>query len=140
MSAMSDYLESGLIGHMFRDVSFTKPSEIWVGLVGNYNSGALESGVFTQELSGGSYIRQSGGPGTSYWKEPSSTNGATSNEQAFTFPTATSDWGYVSGLFISDGSGVSDNILFYGQLSSPKNVTNGDSFSFASGDLDIFFR
>ena len=95
MSAMSDYLESGLIGHIFRDVSFTKPSEIWVGLVGNYNSGALESGIFTQELSGGSYVRQSGGPGTSYWKEPSST---------------------------------------------PKNVTNGDSFSFASGDLDILFK
>ena len=46
MSAMSDYLESGLIGHLFRNISFTQPSEIWVGLVGGYNSGNLESGVF----------------------------------------------------------------------------------------------
>lgn len=141
MSAMSDYLESGLIGHLFRNISFTQPSEIWVGLVGGYNSGNLESGVFTDEISGGSYVRVSGGPGASYWKEPSSAgNGLTSNEQAFSFPTATDNWGYVSGVFIADGSGTLDNILFYGQLTTAKNVTNGDSFSFASGDLDIYFR
>ena len=36
------------------------------------------------------------------------------------FPTATSDWGYVSGVFIADGSGTSDNILLYGQLTTAK--------------------
>jgi len=140
MPAMSDYVESGLIGHIFRSVSFPQPSELWVGLVGAYNSGSLESGSFSDELSGGSYVRISGGPGASYWKEPSAGNGLTSNEQAFGFPTATSDWGYVSGVFITDGSGIANNILFYGQLTAAKNVTNGDTFSFASGDLDVYFR
>ena len=49
-------------------------------------------------------------------------------------------WGYVSGVFIADAAGSEANILLYGQLDSAKNVTNGDTFSFASGDLDIFFK
>lgn len=139
MSAMSHYLESGLIGHIFKDITFSSPSTLYIGLVGTYSSGALESGIFTQELSGGGYARVSGGPGSAYWSEPAS-SGQTHNFQSLTFTTATDDWGYVSGVFIADGSGTSDNILLYGQLTTPKNVTNGDTFSFASGDLDIFFK
>jgi hypothetical protein len=139
MSAMSHYLESGLIGHIFKEITFTSPTGIYVGLVGNYSSGSLESGLFTQELSGGSYARVSGGPGTSYWAAPAS-SGQTNNFQELAFPKATSDWGYVSGVFIADAGGAEGNILLYGQLTTAKNVTNGDTFSFASGDLDIFFK
>jgi len=139
MSAMSHYLESGLIGHIFKNITFSSPSTLYMGLVGNYSSGSLESGSFSQELSGGSYARVSGGPGTAYWAAPA-TSGQTHNFQDLTFPTATSNWGYVSGVFIVDGSGTADNILLYGQLTTAKNVTNGDTFSFTSGDLDIFFK
>jgi len=139
MSAMSHYLESGLIGHIFKEITFTPPTGIYVGLVGNYNSGALESGLFDQELTGGSYARVSGGPGTDYWAPPA-TSGQTNNFQDLTFPTATNNWGSVSGVFIADAEGSEANILVYGQLTASKSVTNGDTFSFASGDLDIFFR
>ena len=139
MSAMSHYLESRLIGHIFKNITFSSPSTLYMGLVGNYSSGSLESGSFSQELSGGSYARVSGGPGTAYWAAPA-TSGQTHNFQDLTFPTATSNWGYVSGVFIVDGSGTADNILLYGQLTTAKNVTNGDTFSFTSGDLDIFFK
>ena len=113
MSAMSHYLESGLIGYIFKDLAFNPPTGIYIGLVGNYNSGSLESGLFTQELSGGSYARVSGGLGTSKWAAPAS-SGQTHNLNDLTFPAATSNWA--------------------------KNFTNGDTFSFASGDLDIFFK
>ena len=139
MSAMSHYLESGLIGHIFKGITFSPPTGIYIGLVGNYNSGALESGLFSQELSGGSYARVSGGPGTTYWAEAVA-SGQTHNLSALQFPPATNDWGYVSGVFIADAGGSEANILLYGQLDSAKNVTNGDTFSFASGDLDIFFK
>ena len=139
MSAMSHYLESGLIGHIFKEITFAPPTGIYIGLVGNYNSGSLESGSFGQELSGGAYARASGGPGTDYWAAPA-TSGQTDNFQEITFPTATSSWGYVSGVFIADAGGAEANILLYGQLTTPKNVTNGDTFTFASGDLDIFFK
>ena len=139
MSAMSHYLESGLIGHLFKEITFTAPTGIYIGLVSSYNSGSLESGSFAQELSGGSYSRVSGGPGTDYWAAPA-TSGQTHNFQDLTFPTATSDWGYVSGVFIADAGGSEANILLYGQLTTAKNVDTGDTFSFASGDLDIFFK
>jgi hypothetical protein len=139
MSAMSHYLESGLIGHIFKEITFSPPTGIYIGLVGNYSSGSLESGLFTQELSGGSYARVSGGPGTAYWAAAVS-SGQTHNLSALQFPVATSSWGEVSGVFIADAEGAEANILLYGQLSSSKNVTNGDTFSFASGDLDIFFK
>jgi len=139
MSAMSHYLESGLIGHIFKEITFASPTGIYVGLVGNYNSGALESGLFDQELAGGSYARSSGGPGTDYWAAPA-TSGQTNNFQEIAFTTATSSWGYVSGVFIADAQGTEANILLYGQLTTPKNIGNGDTFSFASGDLDIFFK
>ena len=139
MSAMSHYLESGLIGHIFKEITFSPPTGIYIGLVSNYNSGALESGLFDQELAGGSYSRVSGGPGTDYWAAPA-TSGQTNNFQDLTFTTATDDWGYVSGVFIADAVGAGANILLYGQLTTPKNVTNGDTFSFSSGDLDIFFK
>ena len=140
MSAMSNYLESGLIGHIFRGSSYSAPSTIYVGLVGTYSSGSLESGLFTHEITGASYARVSGGPDASLWNAYTVSTEGTANTNALTFPSATNDWGYVSGVFIADGSGTSDNILLYGQLSTPKNVTNGDTFSFAAGDLDIFFR
>jgi len=139
MSAMSHYLESGIIGHLFKEITFSSPTGIYIGLVGNYSSGSLESGSFSQELSGGSYARVSGGPGTAFWAPPATT-GQTNNFQEFAFPTATSDWGYVSGVFIADAEGAEANILIYGQLTTAKNVTTGDTFSFASGDLDIFFK
>ena len=139
MSAMSHYLESGLIGHIFKEITFSRPTGIYIGLVGNYSSGSLESGLFTQELSGGSYARVSGVAGTANVASPAS-SGQTNNFQALTFPVATNNWGNVSGVFVADGDGSGANILLYGQLSSAKNVTNGDTFSFASGDLDIFFK
>ena len=86
---MSHYLESGLIGHIFKEITFTPPPDLYVGLVGNYRSGALDSGIFTQELSGGSYARVAQGPGTAYWAAPA-TSGQTNNFQEITFPTATS--------------------------------------------------
>ncbi len=75
MSAMSHYLESGLIGYIFKDLAFNPPTGIYIGLVGNYNSGSLESGLFTQELSGGGYARVSGGLGTSKWAAPAPARG-----------------------------------------------------------------
>jgi hypothetical protein len=140
MAAMSNYLESGLIGHIFRGSTYTAPTTLYIGLVGKYDSGNLESGLYTDEISGASYARVSGGPDASLWNAYTVSAEGTANTNTLTFPAATSNWGYVSGVFIADGSGTSNNLLLYGALSTPKNVTNGDTFSFGAGDLDIYFR
>ena len=53
-------------------------------------------------------------------------------------PTATGDWGMVSGVIVSDHASAG-NILLHGSLTTPRDVKNGDVFKFNAGDLDITF-
>lgn len=136
MTAFSDYLENGLLDHVLRSTDFVAPTSVYVGLVGPYNSGELESGIYSGELSGGSYSRESYPVGASAWIAP--TNGVTHNLNTIFFTRATSNWGLVSGLFISDDSALqSGNVLFYGQLSSAVTINSAERFQIPSGSLTI---
>ena len=140
MSALSNYAESGLINHMLRGIAYTAPSTVYVGLVKGFNSGNLESGIVDEPNTGG-YVRQAYVSNSSNWIAPyvSGSATATHNTTAIEFPVATASVGDISGVFISDAA-VSGNILFYGQLSSPRNVREGDQFVFSSGALKISFN
>jgi len=139
MSAMSNYMESGLIGHLFRTVPFTAPASNYIGLVGTYSSGNLESGLFSDELSGGGYSRVPYIPGTGQWSAPVEGDGHSYNLKEIQFPRAVADWGNVSGVFISDGSSAG-NLLYYAVLSTAKDVKVNDTFTFQTGDLDVYLR
>lgn len=130
MSAMSDYLENKLVDHIFRGISFTMPTDLYVAL---YTSGPSDSGGGT-ECSGGSYARAQLNPSYSNWKgtngevanTPSAgTGGQTKNASVITFPTPSGNWGTVShwGLFDAATSG---NLLAHGSLTTSKTVNNGD--------------
>jgi len=136
MTAMSNYLENKLIDHLLRGTSYSQP-DVYVGLVGKYDAAQLEAGTLTHELSGGSYARVGSIRGDSYWSA-GSTNGLTDNENAITFPAATSEWGHVSGVFIADAS-TTGNVLLYGSLTATKFVENTDQFIISAGDFDITF-
>ena len=136
MTAMSNYLENKLIDHLLRDTAFSAPANMYVGLAGAFDAAELEAGTLTGELSGGSYARVSV-KGDANWSA-GGTNGHTDNENNISFPTATGDWGYVSGLFLADASS-GGNVILYGALTTPKIVENGDQFVISAGDLDITF-
>ena len=134
MAALSDYLEDALINHVLRNTAYTTPgTSIYVGLVKFYESSKLEAGTLTQESSGGAYARQQ----VTSWDDPSG-GGATQNTSAITFPTATADWGMVSGVFVADASS-GGNVLLHGTLTTARDIKNGDVFKFNAGDLDITF-
>ena len=57
---------------------------------------------------------------------------------AVTFPTATANWGMVSGVFIADSSSGT-NVLLHGSLTTARDVQDGDVFKFNAGDLDVTF-
>ena len=141
MSAMTNYLEDALINFILRDNpdTFAKPgANIYVGLIKYYDAAVVEAGTVTQEASGGAYARvQVTGVGGTNWDDPSG-GGATQNTNAITFPTATGDWGGISGVIIADHA-TAGNILLHGSLTSARDVKNGDVFKFNSGDLDITF-
>tara|TARA_Y100000004_G_C8731071_1_gene334325 strand:+ start:18 stop:458 length:441 start_codon:yes stop_codon:yes gene_type:complete len=145
MSALTEYLENKLINHVFRNVAYTTPgTSIYVGLIGYYESGGsngLEQGLkpynaANKELSGGSYARVQ----HTDWRSPYTigTSGVIDNNTAVTFPTATGNWGMVSGVIIADAS-TEGNVLMHGALTTPRDVKSGDVFKFNANDLDITF-
>lgn len=139
MGALTNYLESGLINHVFRGSAYSAPSTLYIGLVKNFIAESIESGVL-DEPSTGSYARQSYTSNGTNWIAPyvSGTALVTHNTSAIEFPVATANIGEISGVFIADNNS-SGNILFYGQLSSSRNVRSGDQFVFSSGSLKVSF-
>mgnify|MGYP003644338274 FL=1 len=137
MTAMSNYMENKLINHIFRDTAWSAEAGLHLGLVGLYVAAELEAGTITKEISGNAYARMSV-KGNANWSA-GSTSGLTDNESAIEFVTSSGgDWGWVSGVFLSNAA-TSGDVILYGALTAPKLVTDGDQFVIAAGDLDITF-
>lgn len=140
MSALTNYLESGLLNHVFRGVAYSAPATLYIGLTQSFVSGNIEAGT-VDEPTVGAYQRQSYTSDSSNWIAPYASGSATAthNTVAIEFPVATANIGDISGVFIAD-SATSGNILFYGALSSPRNIREGDQFVFSSGSLKVTFN
>lgn len=136
MSAASNYLETKLLDHSLGTTSWTMPASVYVGLFKSTVDAAttlanLEAGTLTDEVSGGSYARQ-----TISFNAASSPGGTATNNGAVTFPTATATWGDITHLALIDASS-SGNVLYAGALDSTKTVETGDSFVIQDANLTI---
>lgn len=140
MSSLSNYAESGIAHHIFRSNTFPKPLGLGVGLTLNFP----EDGVVTEVANAGGYARVNLGPPSdalfTVMTQQANGSGVIYNESVITFPTCTSTWGVVSGLFIATSSvyGVGD-VLMQGGLTVPKTVTTNDVFSVPRSGLAIYF-
>jgi len=135
MSAMSDYLESQIIDHLFRTGTFGKPAGIFLAL---FTAAPSDSGGGT-EVSGGSYARVAVTQLDANWNAPTAGNGLTDNVNDITFPAPTANWGTVTHFAVFDAS-TAGNLLIHGALTTSKTVNNGDPApKFSAGDLDITF-
>jgi hypothetical protein len=132
-NAASNYLEDKLLDHTLRNTAFTQPSALYVALFHGTAAGVLtnlEAGTLTDEVTLGNYSRQ-----TVTFSAASS--GATSNSSTVTFPVATANYdAAVTCVAVMDASS-SGNVLFYGELTTSKTVTTGDTFQIAGGNLQI---
>lgn len=65
--------------------------------------------------------------------------GATSNNADITFPTASGGaWGLVVGGAVMDSATYAGgNMIWYGPLTTNKQIDDGDTFKILNGDLDI---
>jgi len=122
--SFSNYLETELLDHVFAGNAYTSPSTVYVGL---FTSSPAEDNSGT-EVSGGSYVRQSGSFSVSG-------NTATTTA-AIEFPTATASWGTITHAGIYDASS-SGNLLAYAALTASKAIASGDVFRIPTGDIDI---
>lgn len=132
---VSDYLANNWLDLMFRNQTFTAPSN-YVGLTTATVSDS-NTGTSITEVSGGAYARvqvnESGGASPA-WGTASS--GATDNQQAISFATATASWGTVTSTVICDAS-TNGNLLFYDNDTVDQAVGTDDDVSFAIGALDV---
>ncbi len=135
MSASSDYLELKLLDHVLGNTAFTQPSNIYVALF--TASTGLEGNNPTGEVStsGTAYVRQA----VSF---ANAASGSCATDATVTFPVATAGYGTVTHVAIVDhasntnwGTGV--NVLFYGSLSTSKQIDTNDQFIISSGNLTV---
>ena len=132
---MSDYLETELRKHVFRTGSFTKPTVLAIGL---FTAAPSDSGGGT-EVSGGSYARVQRDPLDANWTGASGTSGLTDNAAVLTFPAPSANWGVITHFGIFDAISAG-NLLFWGALTTPKTVNNGDPApQFNAGAFDVTF-
>lgn len=128
MAAFSDYLENALLDHVLRNTALTSPTTVYVALFTDTASTAeLEAGTLTNEVSGGSYARQSAA-----FDAPA--GGATANSAGISFtdmPAVT-----VSYVAVMDAE-TTGEVLFHGALTTSRTLNAGDTFTIAAGDLDI---
>ncbi len=162
MTALSDYLESGLLHHVFRGQSFPKPENIAIALcsgvpsesdsaVSHYKNGGPLPEIPSGDAAGNDtgYRRYNlGNPSTqgdSSWDYPLDGHldgsGLIRNGVNYLFETALQDWGWVSGIAIVDsGEYGTGNLLMYAQLNNPRIIYQGDSVKFDSSTLQIKFK
>jgi hypothetical protein len=151
---MSDFLENKLVDWFFRGQAIgitgasaaagTGPTSLYVGLL---TAAPSDSGGGT-EVTGGSYARVTVASSLANWAgtqsagsttASSGSGGVTSNNGAVTFPAPTANWGVVTHIGIYDATS-GGNLLFWGALSQPKTVNNGDAApSFTAAQLAITF-
>lgn len=126
MSAASDYLENKLLDHSLATTAYTAPAGVYVGL---HTGSPLDDASGANEISGGSYARQSA-------TFSAASGGSASTSATITFPAATANWGTISHIAIYDASSAG-NMLFHGAVTTSKTIESGDTFQISSGNLSI---
>ena len=154
MASLSDYLESGLLHHIFRGESFSKPSKIAIALTSGVHVDS-DTGFTIPEIPSGI-----NGSGTGYsrvdlkdpsvsgdlsWTYSSDDNavgsGIIKNASDYLFDQALLDWGWISGVAIVDTDNhQSGNLLMHAQLDNPRIIYTGDSVKFSTSTLQISFK
>ncbi len=124
--AKTDSLEDALLNHVLRNTAYSSPTTVYVAL---YTVAPTDVGGGT-EVSGFAYARQA-----VTFAAPS--GGTVANSGAVTFPQASGGaWGTIVAMGIFDALTVG-NLLYYGNLTTPKVVGDGDQISFPNGSLTV---
>jgi len=141
MGALSNYLESGILNHIFRGSRITNWTDLYIGLVSAYSPTSLEEGIGGSELSGGGYTRVKFKVDAGNWTAPYASGQATAihNTSGIAFPVATADIGNVAGVIIATADAPGGDLLFHGPLTNSRNLTKDSQFIFPSGTLKVTF-
>jgi len=127
MAALSDYAEKLLLDFLMTTGTATRPTAWYVAL---FTAAPNDAGGGT-EVSAGGYTRK-----TVAFSAASSPGGTTSNSGEVSFTASGGDFGTVTHMGIFDASS-SGNLLWHGALTASKTVADGDTLTFAAGNIDL---
>ena len=134
MAAMSNYLESALLNHVFRTTDFVQPATLAVALCTSSPT-AADTGATIPEVVGGNYARMSIARNDVNW---TLTTNEVCNTAIILFPQASAVWGQITHVAILDNATLgAGNLLFFGGLSVQKTVGDGDIFEFDIKQLKV---
>lgn len=125
MAEFSNYLENKILDHVLKNVSYTSPTTVYVGL---FTTDPTDAGTGT-EVSGGSYARQ-------VLSVTTASAGIVTSSGDVTFPQATANWGTISHIGILDAL-TSGNLLMHTALTTSKVIETGDILKVSSGNLTV---
>lgn len=128
MGSFSNYAENKVLDHIVGKTSFAMPT----AYIALSTADPLDTGGGIAEPVGNNYARKS----TAGADWAAALGGSISNANAITFNQASGSWGTISHFALFDASS-GGNMIAHGQLSQSKAVANGDTPSFASGQLTI---
>lgn len=125
MTAASDYLENALLDHVLRNTAYTSPTTVYLAL---FTAAPSDAGGGT-EVTGNGYSRQA-------MTFAAASGGTISTSADISFTASGGNFGTVTHFGIFDASTVG-NLLVHGALSASRTVNDGETLTFATGDVDI---
>jgi len=130
---VSTYLQNARLNWMKGTTFPASPVTVYMAL---FTVQPTNAGTGGTEVTGGSYVRLAITSASAWSALSGATPTSISNSGAFTFVTATANWGTVvaAGLYDAVTSG---NLLYVGALATNQVVNNGNTFSFAAGQFSI---
>lgn len=131
---MTSYLQKKLLDHSLGLAAFTMPTTVYVSL---HTADPTQAGSLTNEISttGTGYARNAG---TAKMNATDNVTGISSNNSAITFGPATSDWGTITHVAVSDAPS-GGNMLLFGPLTIVQTTPIGESVTFSAGQFIIQF-
>lgn len=129
MSAMSDYLESKILNAVFRNTPYISPTNVYLALFKTAPSDASVG----QEIDKADYSRK-----VISFSTPENIEGVMTikNDSPVMFDAASTNWGTITHVAIMDAE-TAGNMLYYGNLSQPKEINIGDVLVFLVNDIQI---
>jgi hypothetical protein len=147
MAHFSDYVESGILNYLFRSNTnnFPRPLNISIALCSGIPQDSNTGATIPEIPNAGGYARANlGAPSDSIFSEISQAHGAfssglISNLGTISFPQATADWGWVSGIAIVGSSAYgAGSLLMWAPVGTPRDIKLNDTVSYAAGNLKIY--
>ena len=131
--SLSDYAEVEMLDHIMGVESFTMPTT-YIALCTADPTDAGTGANMSEVTNANAYARLA----LSADFQTGAAAGAIANDGAIEFVTATGSWGTVTHFAILDsGTHGEGNMIAHGDLTASKTVGDGDTPSFAIGELDI---